>query len=198
MIVPPPPRPRRARKARRTVRIPWAAILLVLLAAVLVAGGAYLLLRGDGSVSPLTAASASKPVKLAGVAGFDPQGDNGDEHSAEASKATDGDSNSAWTTESYRSGGFRKDGVGLVLKTPKPVALSKITVNGGGSPWSAVIQGGNSPSGPFVDVSGRKDVSGTVPFAIDTHDKEYGYYVVWLKLTDGEGQAEVSEVTART
>ena len=198
MIVQPQPSPRRARRARRTVRIPWGPILLVLLAALLVAGGAYLLLRSDGSVSPLKAAPASKPVKLTGVGGFDPQGDNGDEHSSDAPKATDGDSNTAWTTEHYNPGGFVKDGVGLVVKTPSPVALSKVTVEGGGSPWNAVIQGGNSPSGPFVDVSGRKNVSGTVAFGVDTHGKRYAYYVVWLKLTAGEGQAEIGEVTARS
>jgi len=198
MIVPPPPRQQRPQKPRQKVRGPWTPIVLVLLAALLVAGGAYLLLRDYGAEAPLTAAPSSKPVKLSGDAGFDPQGDNADEHSSDASKATDGDPDTAWTTERYNTGGFTKDGVGLVLKAPTPVTLSKLTVAGGGSPWNAVIQGGNSPSGPFVTVSGRKNVSGTVPFATDTHGKRYAYYVVWLKLTDGEGQAEISEVTART
>jgi eukaryotic-like serine/threonine-protein kinase len=198
MIVPPQERAPRARRPRRKLRVPWGAILLVVLAALLVAGGAYLLLRGDGSISPLTAAPASKPVKLAGVEGFDPQGDNGEEHSSDAPQATDGDANSAWTTEHYNPGGFSKDGVGLVLQAPGSVALSKLTVEGGGSPWDAVIQGGQSPSGPFADVSARKDVSGRTTFAVDTHGRKYAYYVVWLRLTDHEGQAEISEVTART
>jgi serine/threonine protein kinase len=198
MIVPPPPTPRRAKKPRQGIRVPWGAIVLVLFAALLVAGGAYLLLHDGSPVNSPAAAPAAKPVHLLGFDGYDPEGDNGDEHSSEASRATDGDPETAWTTEHYNSGGFTKNGVGLVLKAPRVVALSKLTVDGGGSPWSAVIQAGSSPSGPFAEVSGRKGVSGTVSFPIDTHGKRYAYYVVWLKLTDGEGQAEVREVRAKT
>jgi hypothetical protein len=137
-------------------------------------------------------------VQLRGFGSYDPPPGDGDEHGDRAPLATDGDTASAWTTEHYRPSGFTKEGVGLVLKAPKPVALSKLTVEGGGSPWNAVIQAGSSPGGPFTDVSARKDVSGTVSFPIDTHGKTYAYYVVWLKLTDGEGQAEISEVRAKT
>jgi serine/threonine-protein kinase len=199
MIVPPPREPRRARKPRRAHRVPLVPLALIALALLLVAGGAYLLSRGDGNGRlPLGGSASSKPVKLLGVAGFDPQGDNGDEHSDDAGQATDGNGSTSWTTEHYNAGGFAKDGVGLVLKAPNRVALSKLTVDGGGTPFSAVIQGGDSPTGPFAGVSARKDVSGRVTYSIDTHGKRYGYYVVWLKLPTGEGQAAISEVTART
>jgi len=198
MIVPParPPR-RRVPHARRG---PGAAtLLLVGLIAAAIAVGGFLLLRDGGTPNVLPGVgTSSKPVKLLGVAGFDPQGNNGDEHSDDAGEATDNDRGTAWKTESYQSGGFTKDGVGLVLKGPRPVALSKLTVQGSGTPFSATIQASNSASGPFVNVSDRRDVAGPTTFAIDTRGKDYGYYMVWLKLPTGEGQAEIDEVTART
>ena len=195
MIVP-ARRVRRPPRAR-TRRIPYLPLLLAALLAVVI-GGSYLLLRDDGSTSP-GAAQGSRVVHLAGVAGFDPQGDNGDEHSNEAGRATDGNTGSAWTTEHYRPRGFTKDGVGLVLKAPRPVALSKVTVDGGGTPFRALIEAGNSQSGPFVPVSPSwRDVSGRVTFPVDTRGKSYAYYMVWLTLPSREGQAEINEVTART
>jgi eukaryotic-like serine/threonine-protein kinase len=197
LIVPPPRRPPRAapRPKRRVPITPF----LILLAGATIAVGAYLLLREDGPGSVLPRAeAASKPVQLAGLAGYDPEGDNGDEHSDSAADATDGDTSTSWTTEHYNAGGFTKSGVGLVMRTPSAVALSKMTVDGGGTPFNAVIRASDSPNGAFVDVSGRKDVAGSTTFSIDTQDKNYRYYMVWLRLPSREGQAAISEVTAKT
>src|SRR5438094_3330660 len=71
MIVPPKPKARRARP-RRERRLPTAPLLLVVLAALLVAGGAYLLSRGDGGVPLAPASSPSGPVQLQGVGAYDP------------------------------------------------------------------------------------------------------------------------------
>jgi eukaryotic-like serine/threonine-protein kinase len=193
------PRARRPRR-KRSRELPAAVMPLVLAAVVvsLVVLGAFLLFRDGGGRSLLPgAAASSKPVTLSGVASYDPQGD-GDEHTDDVSDATDKDPDTAWKTESYRPGGFTKDGVGLVLRAPRAVALSKLTVHGGGTSFSATIQAGNSPTGGFVTVSDRKDVAGTVTFSVDTNGKDYGYYMVWLRLPTGEGQALISEVTART
>jgi eukaryotic-like serine/threonine-protein kinase len=194
-----PPARRRPRAAPRQKRRFPVTPLLILLAGAAVAVGAYLLLREDGPGKVLPrAGAASKPVQLAGAAGYDPEGDNGDEHSDSAADATDGNPSTSWTTERYDPGGFTKSGVGLVMRTPSPVALSKLTVDGGGTPFNAVIRASDSPTGGFVDVSGRKDVAGSTTFSIDTHDKDYRYYLVWLRLPGQEGQAEIAEVTART
>ena len=197
MIVP-PARPRR-RSVPRARRAPGAATLLLvgLIAAVIAVGG-FLLLRDGGTPDILPGKHTSKPVRLLGVAGYDQQGNNGDEHSEDASEATDGDPGTAWKTESYQSGGFTKDGVGLVLQAPRRLALSKLIVQASGTPFSAMIQASNASGGPFVNVSDRQDVAGTTTFSIDTHGKGYGYYMVWLKLPTGEGQAEIDEVRART
>jgi serine/threonine-protein kinase len=195
MIVPAsrPPRRKRQRRERSFSLLPFA---LAALAVALVAAGAFLLLTRDDGGSVLPGTSSSKPVKLQGVAGYDPQGNNGDEHTDDAADATDGNTSTSWKTESYHPGGFTKDGVGLVLRAPRRLALSKLTVEAGGTPFSATIQAGNSPAGPFTDVSPRKDVAGTITFPIDTKGKDYAYYVVWLKLPTGEGQALIDEVRA--
>ena len=199
LIVPPPRRPPRAARAQRRPRRFPVTPLLILLAGAAVAAGAYLLLREDGPAKVLPGVGApSKPIRLAGLAGYDPEGDNGDEHSESAVEATDGNPSTSWTTEHYNTGGFTKSGVGLVVRTQSPVALSKMTVDGGGTPFDAVIRASDSPTGGFVDVSGRKDVAGPTTFSIDTHDKNYRYYLIWLRLPSQEGQAEIAEVTART
>ena len=200
MIVPPPPRPRRARRERERRPFPLAIVLLVLLAALFVAGGAYLLLSSDSAKKALHVESTkpAKPVQLQGVLGYDPEGDNHDEHTDVAALATDGNPGTAWKTEEYNTGGFTKTGVGLVLKAAHPVALRELTVHGSGTPFSAVIQASDSRDGGFVTVSDRKDVAGPVTFKIDTHGKKFAYYMVWLRLPSQEGQAFINEVTAKT
>ena len=67
--------------------------------------------------------------------------------------------------------------------------------------WCLVIswaQASDSSTGGFVNVSDRKTVTASTTFSVDTDGKDYGYYMVWLKLPTGEGQAEINEVTAKT
>jgi hypothetical protein len=196
MIVPPPPRQRRAAKPRQKLRVPWTPILLVLLAALLVAGGAYLLLHGDGSTPIIAKGASPKPVHLQGAGAFDPFGTGG-EHDTAAPRATDGSRDTFWDTEDYDS--FTKQGVGLVLKAPKPTALSKLTVNSAGTSFDAQVKGGASLEGPFTDLTGDfQPVGASKAFGIDTNGKKYLYYMVWLKLPSEGGQAEITEVTAKT
>ena len=194
MIVPPPRRPRQAPRGRSR-RIPVLP-LLILLAGALVAVGAFLLLRDDGKV-PLVPESSAGPVKLQGVGAYDPPPGDGSEHDDEVSLATDQNPGTAWNTETYRN--FTKDGVGLVLRAASPAALSKLTVQSTGSEFDAQIKAGNSPTGEFIDVSGGfQPVASGKTFSVDTKGRKYRFYVVWLKLPFEGGQAEISEVTAKT
>jgi hypothetical protein len=171
--------------------------VLVLFAALLVAGGAYLLLRDDGAAPVVSKPTSSAPIQLQGVGAYDPPPGDGAEHGDRAHFATDRDPGTSWASEDYRS--FTKGGVGLVLHAPKPETLSKLTVASVGSGFDAQIKAGNSPMGPFTDVSGNfQPVGASRTFAVDTSGKKYGYYVVWLKLPFEGGKAEISEVTART
>jgi hypothetical protein len=59
--------------------------------------------------------------------------------------------------------------------------------------FPAKIRASNSPSGGFVDVSSEKPVGSTTTFDLDTKDKAYRYYLIWLRLPEG-GAAHVNEV----
>ena len=196
-IVPPPPRARRARPPRERRRFPVGIVLIVLLAALLVAGGAYLLLSSDSAKKALhVSSSPSKPVQLQGLTAYDPEGD-GSEHGEDAHFATDKNAGTSWETETYQS--FQKGGVGLVLQAPRPVALSKLTVNSTGSAFDAQIKAGNASGGPFTGVSGDfQPVGQSKTFSVSTHGRKYRYYMVWLRLPSSGGQAQISEVTAKT
>jgi serine/threonine-protein kinase len=196
MIVPPARRPHREAPGRKR-RLPVTPIL-ILLAGAAVAAGAYLLLQDDGRVPLVPEAAPSEPVQLHGLNAYDPPpGGDESEHGEKAPLATDKDPGTAWDTETYRN--FTKDGVGLVLRAPRPVALSKLTVQSRGSEFDAQIKAGNSPTGGFTDVSGAfQPVGSTKTFSVDTKGEKYRYYVVWLKLPFEGGQAEIAEVTART
>ena len=197
MIVPARRRPARAVRPKRRWRIPAAPILLALVIAALVASGAYLLLRHGGSGGQSPAAATSGPVQLQGVAAYDPPPGDGSEHGDTADRATDKNASTSWDTESYNN--FQKDGVGLVLKAPKPVSLSKLTVHSVGSSFEAQIKASNSSAGGFTDVSGAFQPVGPVKtFVLDTRGRKYSYYMVWLKLPFSGGKARISEVTARS
>ena len=191
-IVRPPRRPRATRPRRRLPVIPF---LLILLAAAAVAGGAYLFFSDSPSVPVVAEDNPSGPVRLQAVAAYDPVGGDG-EHNSELPQATDRNPATDWRTEEYQD--FTKDGVGLVLRAPGEVALSRLTIRAEPG-FRARVQAGRSPSGPFENVSGEKDVVGDVTtFDVDTKDQSYGYYVVWLTLPREGGQAHIYEVTART
>jgi hypothetical protein len=137
----------------------------------------------------------SGPVRLQAVGAFDPFGDDA-EHNSEIAEATDGQRATDWRTEEYQN--FTKDGVGLVLRAPREVALSRLTMQAEPG-FEAKIRAGNDPTGPFADVSGDwQEVETATTFNIDTKDKTYRYYLVWLRLPREGGQAHIYEVTART
>ena len=191
-IVRPSRRPRAARPRRRFPVVPF---LLILLAAAAVAGGAYLFFADSPSVPVVAEDNPSGPVRLQAVGAYDPFGDNA-EHNSELAEATDGEQTTDWRTEEYQN--FTKDGVGIVLRAPREVALSRLTIRADPG-FTARVKAGRSPGGPFENVSGEKDVVGEVTtFAVDTKDQAYRYYVVWLTLPREGGQAHIYEVTART
>jgi eukaryotic-like serine/threonine-protein kinase len=191
-IVRPPRRPH-AKRPRR--RLPVVPFVLILLAAAAVAGGAYLFF-GDSPDVPIVAEdNPSGPVRLQAVGAYDPFGDDA-EHNSEVAEATDRDPATDWRTETYEN--FTKEGVGLVLRAPREVALSQLTIRADPG-FAARIRAGNDPNGPFENVSGEKDVVGNLTtFDVDTKGQSYGYYVVWLTLPREGGQAHIYEVTART
>jgi eukaryotic-like serine/threonine-protein kinase len=189
MIVRPERRPR-PKPARPKRKIPVVPILLIGLALAALAGGAYLIAGGDPDV-PVVAEDETPPgdVRLAGIGAIDPAGDG--EHDAEAPQATDGNSGTFWTTQTYQS--FTKEGVGLLIEANPAAALSRLVVESDESGFPAKIRAGSSREGPFTDVSSEQTVGPVTTFSVDTQGKDYRYYLVWLRLPDG-GRAHINEV----
>ena len=185
-----PARPARQQRQRTAGqrRVPVWPLLLGLLLLAAVVGGALLLLDRDDGGDP--AAASGKPVALSGVAAYDPDGRDG-EHDDEAGLATDGDPSTFWRTQTYRSqlSSF-KSGVGLVLEAggrPERIVMTSDTPG-----FTAEIQAGSSPEGPFETVGASKVVGSTTTWELD--DADATHYVVWI--TELVGAAHVNEVKA--
>ncbi len=186
MIVKPKAAPKRQRQraSRRPFPV-WPALLGALLLAAVI-GGILLLNRDDGTGGAATA----ETVELSGVGAYDPDGGDG-EHDDEAGLATDGDPATFWRTSRYRSqlSAF-KSGVGVVLEAKgKPEQLGLTTDTPG---FTAEIQAGDSPDGPFETVSESKVVGASTTWKLNRTDARY--YVVWI--TQLVGSAHVNEAAA--
>ena len=143
---------------------------------------------------------AASPVELQAVGPYDPPPGDGSEDDLRVAAATDGNSSTAWSTESYASPRFGnlKPGVGLVLDAGSPAALHALTISTDTPGFAAEIQSGSSASGPFRVVSPTRAVGARTTFPIRGAGSQR-YYVVWItSLAPASApryQADVSEVT---
>jgi predicted Ser/Thr protein kinase len=211
MVVPAAPaassRPARASRPPRGVRVParrpahspWPFLVpLMVVAAALGAAGLYFAVTRTnvgnlgGGLSP--PAQSVRPVHLAGVGAWDPQGGDG-EHDSSAPSATDGNSATYWGTEHYRS--FDKPGVGVVLEAPSARALKSLTVTTDTPGFTAEIESGASAQGPFSTVVSPSRVVGErTRFPIQGSNAAK-FYLVWItQLPPGSETAHVNEVSA--
>jgi eukaryotic-like serine/threonine-protein kinase len=179
--------PKQRRQRSRRVSFTLLPILIGLLLLAAAAGGIYLATRGD---EPGAGAASGDAVTLSGVGAYDPDGGDG-EHDDLAGLATDGDPATFWQTSRYRSqlSAF-KSGVGLVLEaseTPKQIAVTSDTPG-----FTAEVQAGDSPQGPFETVSESKVVESTATWDLESTDARY--YVIWI--TQLVGTAHLNEVKA--
>jgi predicted Ser/Thr protein kinase len=196
MIVAPPPAPQRgATNAPRPPRSRWPLVGLAL--ALIVAGAiaaAVVTLRGNGH-KPAGTTPPAKPLHLRGVGAYDPPPGDGQEHNADAPKATDGNPSTAWGTEHY-TGGLPKRGVGLVLDGGRAGRVRQVGIATDTPGFTARILAGNSASGPFHIVSRTRPVSGGTVFAIkDTRAARY--WVVWITNLGASDAVDINEVTSR-
>jgi predicted Ser/Thr protein kinase len=192
-------------KRRRQPRPPadrpsvWPLILLLaglaVLAAIFAAVFAFTGSSPTKIIGDITKPATSKPVRLTGVASYDPQGDNHVEHPEAVARAADGNESTFWETEHY-SGGLNKSGVGVVLAAGRARKLSQLTVTTDTSGFTARIESGSSASGPFTPVSGSQVVNGRAVFKL--HGGPARYYVVWITDLGSNDSAHVNEVTAKS
>jgi serine/threonine-protein kinase len=170
------------RAARRRPLWPlWAALIVVAAGALALA----LILNRDGSSS-----GAVGSVKLTAVSDYDPQGD-GTEHPDSVPLATDGNTATFWTTETYRT--FAKPGVGLILDAGEEVKIEHLQIVSDEPGFTAEVLAGNEESGGFVPYSEEQEISSRTTLEL-AGGKSYRYYVIWI--TDPNTKAHINEVRA--
>ncbi len=190
-----PPQAQPARRARRRPRVPVAAIFVALGLAIAVAVLAVVIIRNHGSPGS-TAGAAGTPVALSGVTAYDPPPGNGNEHNADAPKATDGNAGTFWETEDYRSplAASARQGSDSSFACGRDTTLHHVTVTTDTPGFTAEIQAGDSPNGPFHTVSSPQTVNGETTF--DLTNARGSYFVVWITNLGTMSQVHVNEVTA--
>jgi hypothetical protein len=192
MVVPRPP-------AGRPSVGPLILLLggLAVLAAILAA--VFALTDPGGEISNLvgnnktTTRAAAGPVHFTAASAFDPYGDN-TEHDPRVGEAIDGDPATAWNTEHY-DGGLNKAGVGLVVDVGSAKQLSKLVVRSLTPGFTAKIESGSSPTGPFKPISDSQEVGGNTTFALKGDAAQY--YLVWITDLGPNSSVEINEITAR-
>jgi eukaryotic-like serine/threonine-protein kinase len=189
-------RPRPVRAGRRS-RLPWLLLLLGLAIAAVVAG--VLLLGGSGGKkgSSNGGGGGTVPVTLSAAAGYDPQGD-GEEHNADAAKATDGDPATYWQTDHYASAQFGnlKHGVGLLLDAGGTHALKQLTVSSDTPGFTAQVLTVSAPSATGSADSSVHTVGSSTTIPLNGASSRY--YVLWITQLPGAGVAHVNEVSAKS
>ena len=196
-----------SRRQRRAARPPagrpsiWPLILLlaglVVLAGILAAVFAF---TDPGTqLSDLVGKKKTTPkvasVRFTSATAYDPYGDN-TEHDAQAREAIDRNPATFWYTEHY-SGPLQrtKPGVGLVLDAGAPKRLTQLVVRSDTPGFTARIESGSSPTGPFAFISGPRSVGGNTTFTLKGGPAQY--YVVWITDLGSNSSVDVNEVTAR-
>jgi eukaryotic-like serine/threonine-protein kinase len=197
----------RRRKRRRRARPPaerpsvWPLVLLLgglavlagILAAVFTFTDATEKIRDAAGGKSSNSTTSGTSVSLAGVAAYDPFGDQ-HEHDEDVALATDHNPGTFWTTEHYQS--FTKPGVGLVLDAGSAKKLSRLTIRSDTPGFTAEIEAGASPSGTFTKVSSSNTVGASTEFTVDGNAARY--YVIWITDLGGNDAVHVNEVTAKS
>jgi eukaryotic-like serine/threonine-protein kinase len=189
----PGPLPPPIQRSRKRFPVPiLIGLILVgvgaLVLALIIAGGGTDSLTGNGGGGG--SGGSGERIRLVALSDFDPDGDDS-EHPEAVGSATDGDTATYWTTETYSS--FDKPGVGIVLDARSDVELSELTLTSDTPGYTAVIEASNRPDRSFKTVSDSQTVEDQTTF--DLAGGSYRYYLVWI--TSLESRAHVNEVRAR-
>jgi hypothetical protein len=138
-------------------------------------------------------------VKFAAVNDYDPEGDQRESPNS-VRLAIDGNRATSWKTEHYSAGlaGANKKGVGLMVRTTKPVAATELDLISPIANWRGAIYGANGdvPN----DIRGWQKLSGSFTaqsvnkIKLDTAGHPFNRYLVWITKLSGQ-QAGVMELS---
>ena len=121
--------------------------------------------------------------------------------------AVDQDPGTAWTTESYQNDTLNKPagepGVGLYIDAVPGVNGRALEIQTEVPGWEMELYGATErppadewPSDVWTKLGGGTVDKRKQRFELDTGDKEYRYYLVWItKLPPGEDSVAINQVT---
>jgi len=204
---------RRRLPLRLRMRIP--VLLIVLMVAV--AGATIYLLGSEGADrvqrgtgSGTTRAPAGErivSVKRTSAKDYDPLGDDKAEHPDEARLAVDQEPGTQWTTAAYVNDTLNKPsgetpGVGLYVDADPGVNARSIELQTEQPGWQMELYASTEkppdtwPSDTWTKVGGGTIDTRKQTFKLDTGDKRYRYYLVWItKLPPNEDHVGITQVT---
>jgi hypothetical protein len=145
-------------------------------------------------------------VKRTSASDYDPLGDDKEEHPDEAFRAVDQDPDTSWTTETYENDTLTKPtgepGVGLYVDAEPSVNGRSLEIQTPEPGWAMEIYGARSeppeewPSDVWTRLGGGKVSKGKERFKLDTGDRRYRYYLVWITaLPPDAGKVEITQLT---
>jgi hypothetical protein len=199
------------RQRRRLLSVLATALgVIAVVAAVVIA---FNLGRGEDGLPPLTPddpvvagpspdATTGKPVAIASVADFDPQGDPPEENSDLAPLASDGDPATAWRSVTYFNNprlGLLKDGVGLVLDLGRSRPVSRVDLTLGAAPTTLQLLAAGTQAPAPTDLTDLRRVAGAANAGprvrlAPSREVRTRYLVVWLTSLPPVGDGYVGEV----
>lgn len=196
----PIPQPPPTLAPRRKVRSIFKTIVLLLVLALLGAGGFFLGKRlVDSGTLPALPGQGTPGAKVIEVRSFDPGGD-GTENEPRTRFARDGDRGTVWTTERYGSPGLGglKSGVGLLFRFDRKASCRNVTVHTTSAGWSGEVRVGDTvaSSADAFRLAGKAERSSTEE-RIQTGSASGEYWLLWFTLLPESGggyRLEVSEV----
>jgi serine/threonine-protein kinase len=203
---------RRRLPLRLRLRVP--ALLLILMVGV---GAALIYLIADQAAERTqrgTGPGTSKPapgeqivsVKRTSANDYDPLGDDS-EHPEEAFRAVDQDSGTSWTTERYQDDTLNKPtgeepGVGLYVDAEPSVNGRTLEIQTPQPGWKMELYAARSrptsdwPSDVWTPIGGGTVERSKQSFKLDTDDRRYRYYLVWITaLPPEEDQVGITQLT---
>jgi serine/threonine protein kinase len=132
---------------------------------------------------------------------YDPLGDNKSEHPTQAKLVVDGETNTAWSTETYEGNTLgTKAGVGVYVVAAPAVAARQIQILTPTKGWDGAVyvaKGGSPPASitGWTQLGVIKSAKASMRMDLDTAGNRFRYYLVWItKLPPEKDKVEISEI----
>jgi eukaryotic-like serine/threonine-protein kinase len=132
---------------------------------------------------------------------YDPLGDNKSEHPSQAKLVVDGETNTAWSTETYEGNTLgTKAGVGVYVVAAPAVAARQMQILTPTKGWDGAVyvaKGGSPPTSVtgWTRLGVIKSAKSSTRLDLDTAGNRFRYYLVWItKLPPEKDKVEISEI----